>query len=317
MTKETVDLRMRGAWVPAVLPACLVLLAGCSGGDGGQDGPTPEDFEELELVATETKGLIRGVVVDDAIRPIAGAKVELRGAGAAETTSSEEGLFGFDQLEPGTYFLQVSRLGFKTTQVSAEVIAGDPEPPITRVLMAADLSFVPPYYEQYIFEGFMECSAGAAAGGGYAYLNACSGSEEAFPNDKTFVSYVLAAYPTWTQAEMVWESTQAVSTSMAHNFAYPSSGATDGWADQSAEGQSPLINTMDNETSKEYLEGEDFEPGDNLTLNMRIFTRATDGTGPALTFQQRFTVYTTIFYGYLPPEGWTLQETGEVPPPPS
>ena len=310
---------MLGARALATLPLLMVALAGCSGGEEPPaDELTPADFEELELQATETKGLVRGVVVDDAIRPIAGAQIDLRGGETTKSTeSSADGLFGFDGLDPGTYFLQVSRLGFKTTQVSAEVVAGVAEPPITRVLLVADLSFVAPYYEQYIFEGFMECSAGGAAGGGYVYLNACSASNEAFPNDKTFESYVLGGYPAWVQSEMIWESTQAVSTSMAHNFAYPSAGATDGWQDQSAEGPSPLLNTMDNVTAKEYLEGEEFEEGDNLTLSMRIFTRATDGTGPALTFQQRFTVYTTVFYGYLPPEGWTLRETGEVPPPPS
>ena len=303
---------MRQAW----LVLLLLSLAGCAGSD--DPAVTPADFEELELQATDTKGIIRGVVVDDAIRPIAGAKVQLRGgAGEQATTSSAEGLFGFDQLDPGTYFLEVGRLGFKTTQVSAEVVAGVDEPPITRVLLAADLSFVSPYFQQFIFEGFMECSTGAGAAGGYVYYNACSGSDELFPNDKTTDRYILGGYPAWVQSEMIWESTQAVSRSLAHNFHYPDPDETDGQKDLSVEGESPLLNTMDNETAKEYIEGLEFEEGDNLTLRMRIFTRATDGTGLALTFQQRFTVYTTVFYGYLPPEGWTLRESGEVPPPPA
>jgi hypothetical protein len=310
---------MAGARALAALPLLLVALAGCaSSGDPPADEVTPADFEELELEATDTKGIVRGVVVDDAIRPIGGASIELRGGATTRSTeSSPDGLFGFDELDPGTYFLQVSRAGFRTTQVSAEVVAGVEDPPILRVLLATDLSFVAPFYEQYIFEGFIECSTGAAAGGGYAYLSACSSSEELFPNDKFATSYDLRQYPDWVQSEMVWESTQALSRSLAHNFHYPDPDETDGQKDLSVEGESPLTNTMDNGTAKEYIEGLDFEPGDNLTLRMRIFTRATDGTGPALTLQQRFTVYTTIFYGYLPPEGWTLRETGEVPPPPS
>ncbi|HUR25482.1 MAG TPA: carboxypeptidase-like regulatory domain-containing protein [Candidatus Thermoplasmatota archaeon] len=305
---------MRGSLALGILG--MLLLAGCSGG-GSDDGPK-EDFKDLELQASDTKGLIRGVVVDDAIRPIANARVDLRGATTASTTSSEEGLFGFDQLDPGTYFLQVSRLGYRTTQVSAEVVAGVAEPPVTRVLLATDLGFVPPYYEQYIFEGFMECSSGGAAPGvGYAYLNACSSSPEAFPNDKTEWQQVLGGYPEWVQSEMIWESTQSVSQSLSLNFHYPDSGEQDGEKDLSVEGESPLTNTMDNATAKEYIEGVDFEEGGNLTLRIRVFTRATGGTGPAVTFQQRFTVYTTVFYGYLPPTGWTLRETGEVPPPPS
>ncbi|HJQ92777.1 MAG TPA: hypothetical protein VJ874_00660, partial [Candidatus Thermoplasmatota archaeon] len=147
--------------------------------------------------------------------------------------------------------------------------------------------------------------------------SACSSSEEAFPNDKFAERYTIIGYPDWVQSEMIWESTQAVSTSLAHNFHYPDPDELDGQKDLTVEGPSPLTNTMDNGTAKEYLEGLEFEEGDNLTLRMRIFTRATDGTGPALTFQQRFTVYTTVFFGYRPPEGWTLRESGEVPPPPS
>lgn len=297
------------------LPAVLaVVLAGCS--SGGEPEEEAADFEELELAATDTKGIIRGLVVDDAIRPVAGAKVVLQATPPQEATSSAEGLFGFEDLEPGTYFLQVSRLGYVGAQVSAEVVAGLQEPPIVRVLLAPDASFVVPYYEQFIFEGFMECSAGAAAAGGYAYHNTCSVSDEAFPNDKTTERHVLSGYPSWVQSEMIWQSTQSVSRSLSLNFHYSDPDETDGQKDQSVEGESPLTNTMDNETAKEFIEGLEYEPGDNLTLRIRIFTRATDGTGPALTVQQRFTVYTTVFYGYLPPAGWTLRESGEVPPPP-
>ena len=305
---------MRVLLALASLALVSVALSGC----GGNGEPDPQaDFDTLELQATATKGLIRGVVVDDAIRPIAGAQVDLKGAAPQSTVASQDGLFGFDELEPGTYFLQTSKPGYKSVQTSVDVIAGVQEPPIARVLMAVDTSYVAPYYEQYVFEGFIECSTGAGAGGAYAYISVCSSSPEAFPNDRIAVSYPLSGYPAWVQAEMVWESTQAVSQSLSHSFSYDDPDEEDGVNDRSVEGLSPLVNTMDNETAREFIEGLEFTEGDELLLQQRIFTVATDGTGPALTVQQRFSVYTTVFYGYLPPEGWTLRESGQVPPPPT
>jgi hypothetical protein len=306
--------------VRAVVPVGLLValaLAGCSDGGGGKDDPT---FDELDLQVTDTTGLVRGVVVDDAIRPLANATVTLRqpeGRPDLTTRTPDTGIFAFDELPAGTYFLFVARLGYITAQTSADVVAGVREPEIIKVVLAPDRSFVAPFYEQFVFDGFIECSTGAAAGGGYAYLSACSSSEELFPNDHFNDAQIVSGYPDWVQAEMVWESTQALSQSLAHNFHYPDGDETDGQKDLSVEGTSPLINTMDNATAKEYLEGLDFEEGSNLTLRQRIFTRATDGTGPALTLQQRFTVYVTIFYGYVPPTDWKFIESGEVPPPPA
>ena len=44
---------------------------------------------------------------------------------AGSATSDENGLFGFDSLPAQTYFLQVSKVGYRPTQQSAEVVAGE------------------------------------------------------------------------------------------------------------------------------------------------------------------------------------------------
>src|SRR5688572_410097 len=92
------------------LSVCLVLLAGCAANSGGEPGPasTAGDFSDLDVDATETTGVLLGVVVDETIRPIAGASVVLQGgpAGDKKATTDQEGRFAFDDLEPGTYFLQ-------------------------------------------------------------------------------------------------------------------------------------------------------------------------------------------------------------------
>jgi hypothetical protein len=146
---------MRSSAIPALLFAAL--LAGCAGNGSPQGtSATEPTFDDLDLDATATTGVIRGIVVDDAIRPVAGAKVTLKGDAPRETTSTEAGTFGFDSLAPGPYFLTVSKPGFSEAQASAEVVAGVAEPPIVKVLLNVDAANLP-YFEAYVFSGFIEC----------------------------------------------------------------------------------------------------------------------------------------------------------------
>src|SRR5688572_13599234 len=98
---------MRGVG-PSVAVLALV-LAGCSG-SGGSGGKAPDAaaaFDDFELDATETTGVIRGLVVDERIVPIEGAEVTLKVAGkdAQVASSDAEGRFAYNDVEPGTHFL--------------------------------------------------------------------------------------------------------------------------------------------------------------------------------------------------------------------
>jgi hypothetical protein len=301
---------MRILWVTAASALLLTALAGCSG--GGEDPVDKADFKDLDLKSSSTKGLIRGVVVDEAVRPLAGAKVSLQSAGGPfETVSSEEGLFGFGELDPGTYFIFASKAGFKATQSSTDVQAGVDDPPILRILLSPDASFIAPYVETFVFDGFIECSVGAAVdSGNYGVENACSesvGPIEPFSNSATFAEHQLAGAPMWVQSETVWSSTQAISQSLSVSFAYPDDDELDGWKDLSVEGSSPLLNTMDPETAAKYVQ--------NGTLNLRVFPWTDGYPGPIVSYQQRFTIITHVFYGYQPPEGWRFTDEGTVPLP--
>jgi hypothetical protein len=296
-------------------------LAGCAGGGKGGDPVENADFSDLDLSATSSTGVIRGVVVDDAIRPIAGVHLSVPADGGPRTTTtSEDGLFGFEGLAPGTYFISAAKPGFRPAQSSTDVVAGVAEPPIVRIQLAADASFKAPYTEQFVFDGFIECSAGAGVVVAYAYGSICSANGQLFPNDHFAESVTLSGYPQFVQSEMTWESTQALSRSLSHSFYYDDPGETDGEKDLSVYGTSPIINAMNDSVAKEYVEGLDYEAGQNLTLNQRIFTVSDNGEfGPgfAATIEQKFTVYSTVFYGYLPPEGWTFMDSGQIPPPPA
>jgi hypothetical protein len=298
----------------------LLLLAGCA---SHAPRPASDDsaFKDMALQATATTGVIRGVVVDEAVRPLANATIALTGqkGGLPATASSNlQGAFAFDKLDPGTYFLQIHKLGYVTAQQSTDVVAGVSDPAVVKIQLVPDASFVKPFSESFVYDGFIQCSAGGTVDSGdYGIDNACSDPgvppvPNPFSDDHSFVQYQLSGRPTWVQSEMVWSSTQAASKSLNLNFAIPSGDALanpDGWDDLSVVGQSPLLNTMDAKTADHYVDG-------NGTLTIRVFPWSDSYPGPVLALEQKFQVFTTVFYGYAPPAGWMLSNGDPVPAPP-
>lgn len=311
---------MRALTLVALLASSL--LAGCSdGGDPDAASDTELTFDDLDLEATSSTGIIRGVVVDDAIRPIAGARVVLSGGDSpGETESTESGAFGFSGLEPGTYFLSVSKAGHFAAQQSADVVAGVAEPPIVKVLLQIDVANLP-YYEAYVFDGYIECSGSFVA----VSFAACSavnlvGEIAGVGNvttDNFGVNYQLNKKPTWMQAEMVWESTQALGDEMALLFSWDCGDDNGGFlCDHGASGLSPVLLTANATEIEEINEG-DY----NETIFVRVFNEGLSetqqdpipGGGVGLTLQQRFTVFTHVFYGYEPTPDWRFSSDEPVP----
>lgn len=286
------------------------VLAGCSGSDPeatSEGGPT---FDDLGLQATSSTGVIRGVVVDDAIRPIAGANVALTGDAAREATSTAAGTFGFDDLEPGTYFLSVSKLGYLPTQQSADVVAGVAEPPIVKVQLMVDAANLP-YVASYVFSGFTECMTTVFQLCGFlndVTTDAGLGNQT---HDNTQTKHAVDRVPTWVQSEMVWSSTQALGGTMSLMYSWTTDCPDSPFlCDHDVEGTSPLLLTADAEDIAQI------HIGDGEDVYIRTFTGSVEGTVPAgLTLQQSFDVYTHVFYGYQPPEGWRFSDGGDVPQP--
>lgn len=324
--------------------ACLV-LAGCSAPEAGT-APIEADFEELELEASDTTGILRGVVIDEAIRPILGVLITARGgASGANLTmqTAEDGLFGFDGLEPGTYFVTASKLGFGTVQSSAEVQAGVADPAPVKIQMVADPSTAP-HVVPYHMDGFMACSVRPMF---IAYQ--CPGLQDNILN----ANYEMPTPPTWIQSEMTWESTQATGDelSLAINC-YPGdqdpakrceSGQT---TITRSEGKSPLIATINETYAANWtLGGPDGNP---LSISIFVYGRSDldawneqviydaqkpatgndclhwpqvggypfapgtcmRATGPGAVLNQKIDVYTNIFFGFTPDEGWSFLDDG-------
>jgi hypothetical protein len=295
----------------AVLAIASLLLGGCASSkpEPGTDGLPAADFKDLDLAATATTGIIRGIVVDEAIRPVGGVLLVVQTEGGPrETKSADDGVFGFDDLTAGTYFVQASKLGYTSAQTSTDVVAGVAEPAIVKVLMTRDPG-TSPFFEAYTWEGFIDCSARYFVEG----RNFCSLAGDLSNDDTLYDIELTSGTPTYAQGELVWESTQSLGDELSFNWRKDDTN-TD-YVD--IEGPSPLVLAAEKDLLAEN------EVGAGQPLRTIIFTAHNSATEPpggllwgvGVQWQQRFTVYIHVFYNFHPPEGWQFSVDGEPVPP--
>ncbi len=292
-------------------------LAGCAAPT--PTGPADDDFAlDDELEATEETGVIRGLVVTPSIEPVDGATITLLNMGRS-TTSNADGAFGFDQLAPGTYFMEVAHDGYNGTQASATVVAGVDRPPVVRVLLTPNPT-TQPYIEALSFTGYLACgiavvytSVGCTTNG---FLASMTESEAIFWLQYTNV-------PQWAQGELVWESTQPAGgqfiwQAVQHN--YP--GTPQPHIGYMETTYSPALAYLDEATTEEYHdwildEGIDwrFFAGPHSLCPQHVGDPAVNRFGCGATLEQEAEVYIHHFHNHSPFEGWRLTEHGPPVPP--
>jgi hypothetical protein len=281
---------MRGVVVATAFIA--MAFAGCSGqGNGAAAEPTVEPIAFEDLTVTESKGLIRGLVLSETITPIQGATVSLISE-AKTLVTDEQGAFVFNELEPGDYFLSVSKVGYLSIQASATVVAGVAEPQIVKVQLVVDKAAATLYTVLQKWDGFLQCGFTVVVLG----FNACGLIDDRFINN-----FDMSALPTFVQGEMVWKSTQTLSPDL--NLGFYEGGVTN-W--NSVEGPSPQVT---NTTGEEIL---DHRGNESTVLPMRVFPPYTLPVG--MTLEQQFTVFVTMTYGFTPRAGWLFIEEGPCEP---
>lgn len=301
--------------VLVALASLLTFLAGCTGDPGG--GPEAQaivdDSEFEDYQATSTTGVIRGVVIDDAVRPLAGAEIRLNlGDGARNATSTDSGAFGFADLEPGTYFMEVSKPGYGSVQHSAEVVAGVDEPELLKVVLTIDPD-AQPYFSVVNWNGFIECSFRVAVPGVTSLgVNACNGVGN---QDVNFPLAPMDAIPDLVQGELVWDSTQPVGSGLSFVVGPPSC-VDIKYA--RADGESPLVIKLDTPTllneSAEALD-DGFVPEDGICFRAFSYVASESAGTLGLVTSQQFDAYFHVFYNMLPPDGWQFSVDGNPPLP--
>jgi hypothetical protein len=280
------------------------------------------------------------VVVDDAIRPLSAANVSvhLGGKVVQAKTTGPDGAASFEALAPGAYFLQANKTNYLEVQQSVDVVAGVTAPPVTKLQMplrTGNLAF----YQEFKFDGFLQCAAG---GGNWCFIAnyyPCFAEQQAgqpctgnLTSDNSFYAIDkpltdLQRVPDWLQAELIWDSTQAVTPDMTlrTDIDLPGNVTIDNTT--SATGASPVLVVVPPENMTQWQLG----VKDGLALEVfpgsppelcAIQPPEVPNVGRVnlcslgMSVQQRFTYIVHVFYGYKPPEGWRFTTDGTVPQPP-
>jgi hypothetical protein len=292
--------------LPLALPLLLsfVALAGCSS-DGDPEADALAEAEraaaELQVEATDTTGVIRGVVVDQAVRPLAGALVVLANS-QMNATTSEAGVFAFEGLEAGTYFLTASLADYTTVQQSVDVIAGVDNPEAVKILLAAIPRAAPAVVTQasvIFISGSGWLQAPSPVGG----TGVTVGGAGVLGDGNWNFEVEVAPNGTIAQTELIWDMT----TPLGENGR--ASGGTyegnDGVHTETHTGPSPLVMRA-NAT-------EGTETSDNVYYSFYAWPIAAAPFG--FQFNQKVDVFVTVFYNFMPSEGWTFVEDGPYPVP--
>lgn len=290
-----------------------VVLSGCTqDSPATQDDPLVNDEDFSGLKATSDTGVIRGVVVDAAIRPLSGVLIQLTGSVPRNATTPEAGTFGFDGLAPGTYFMQVSKVGYVPIQVSADVVAGQSTPPLTKVQLEVDPEAIP-YFVTANWSGYIECSFRVAVPGVTSLgVNACNGV------NNQDVNYQLAPFddvPDLLQGELIWDSTQTFGSGLSFVVGPPNCRDV---KYARADGPSTLVIAL-NATrlvdASEAAEDDGFSTDDGICYRVFSYVAGESQGTVGLVTAQKFEAYFHAFYNMLPPEGWRFSLDGNPVPP--
>lgn len=338
----------------ALIPVLLLLataIAGCSGSNTtAQAGRSSTDsienaVSEVTVHATPTTGVIRGVVVDAAIRPL--SKVTLTVATREKTlttNSTASGAFGFQGLQPGTYLVKAHKVSFQDQQVSVEVVAGVSEPRATKIQLSDDPKGRP-YYDAMVFKGFIECSATSPAvgvalcsvpniGPAIVAILTCNGplvpgtppppctQPSNITADAFAVRYYPVQTPQWMQSELVWSSTQSLGAELSLAYSYTPGACGGFYCDHGAKGTSPVLVSVNATQVPVVLN----QGSNNTNAFVRVFNTDSSATRPpcvngvcprgfGVTVEQEFDIYSHFFYGYQPPEGWRFTANSDPPAP--
>lgn len=296
-------------------------LAGCFGGGDGADGPQ-----------LPTRGVLHGVVVDAAIRPLADANVTIAlpdGSLLSDATDLD-GRWSFVDLEPGAYNVEARLAGYFAQRTQANVTAGVPDPQGVRIVLEVNRTVVAAI-EEYAFDGYLQCSVTAIT-----VRQACDADEALRPfcgelpcgnvSDDRFLAVHQLQTPgmAWIQSELNWDP----SSDLAQNLRAvpgardPMSGAIQDF--EGVDGSAPLVVTLSGEVASAL------GIGDGKDYAVRVFSSFNEGTAPpclpaplgcpwgvGVAYQQQFSMVTHVFYGMTPPEGWLFSRDGLPPLPPS
>lgn len=304
-------------------------LAGCSNAPAGDAGPG--EFDDLGVQSSSTTGVIVGVVVDQAIRPVKDVTVTIAKPDGSEVEDKTDdlGRFAFGNLVPGTYFVSTSHPQFTAAQATVEVEAGVEDPPVTRILIER-LFEEDPFSELIKFDGYLACSysfpVGSTCVNDYTRIvggtvpgceGGCLRDYNVSKQGGNIREYQSSVGPGWQQIvfETVWEpSLQGTSPELTISVSYftrPNAAHFFG----GMSGPSPMRLQFDLGKTPEGQNNGEGEPeliGPEGRPDVFVFYNNGGGAG-SVTVNQPFRAFQTNFYYGLPPEGWSFANGDPLP----
>lgn len=266
---------VRWSLVLVLAVAASTALAGCGAKDSGANQVRLGDGtrisldlpEEQEPAPDDIRGAVSGVVVNEAIFPVAGARVSVRDR-TLEATSDEDGRFVFEAMPPGLYTLVVRMDGYGDGLGTINVRSGQ----VTKsILQVHRLPVVDPYHTTLKFEVLHDSA------NDFLFGNAEDERLVAF--DRPPASVIL---------EAVWPGMMDGPT---ENILYRVQAESD--PENGIDGNSP--NPM-----RVALESDFFPPGEYA---VRFYAVPDWLSVPP---ESRGEVFLTIFYVDPAPDGWSL-----------
>lgn len=296
------------------LTMVAVALAGCTGGDA----PAAGDDDPVEPNVTEDTGAIQGTATNEESLPVAGAQVQLRGQQDQDAaTTAEDGSFVINNLEPGTYTVDVAKIGYRAFAAKVDVRAGE----VTQVAATLErLASGDPYAVPLDQVGKVllsigwsaaDCALGGVTCNAIAFSNPDYISEHAWEvseDDQLDVETIVVS--------LVWTPTSAACQSqfqfdvLAPEIERGDNGGVetdDPKRFQANMSQSPVTVRIDKALLESRGLDQDDVEGDWAT---RVFAKSggttdTSAADAGCSQEQEFHVYFTTFYGEAAPDGYS------------
>lgn len=298
----------------ALFAGVLLLVSGCFGSEGtkaavglGVDG---DAATADEAAFDATSGALKGFILTPDAVGVPGADILLL-PGERNTTSAADGSYALSYIDPGTYQVTVTRLGYDVAVRGVTIYAG--ERAEVDITLAAIPVFVPRKEVLQPYEGYMQCRFATIITSGpcgwIPFAGVTLVSNALFPNDKNRYNFEITG-DDWTHIvfEAEWTATSAATNPRLQLifscFDRPGS-CNDYMATGAAENYIKAVfkRPVEPREVPKYQPG----PGALLTAFMIIpFGTATNPVNFAL--EQTYTSVITIFYSKDVPEGYTAFE---------
>jgi hypothetical protein len=298
--------------------ALALVLAGCSASPAHPPGASASGSLQ--------PGTLVGVVVDQAVRPLAGAAVQVVDAGRNATTDAQGG-FRFEGLTAGNHLVRASSPLYDTQQQSVEVPAAGVAPTV-RIQLTRQI-FAQPYAQVQKFDGFVVCSVGFSL-----YASEECGEGVGVPcqvpvfgcqrvggqgnNHAQWDFWLDGPFVRTLVVEMAWDSTSPTLKEFQLNVAndWTCDPFCNGAQLNVTGGPSPLRGAVDFDGVQLVDHNGTKVP---LTADTRFSTFVWPNWGSGdpqqlnVAINQPFTQYATAFY-YLPaPQGWSFLAGDPLP----